>query len=98
MDIQKDFRVQFLGVVGRIEGGDGALVEVVSLSVSWESTTTRKQEFGCKEDERALLVEWIPSESGVESETPEGGLVAVFPGLFKGLPVYYKQGSMAFAC
>lgn len=109
-ETKKQFGKQFFGAVGTIEGGDDTPVQMTSLGASWHCVAECSKGFGCKPNEQALLVEWIPagmqwklgeipSEAGVdENEIPRVTQWVVFPKSFGDLPVYYKRGSMAFAC
>jgi hypothetical protein len=111
-DIQGLFSKQFLAAVGTIEGGDDTPIKISLVGSSWNRSDRLLEKFGCKPDERALLVEWIPAgmqhtgptpgkpaeEVGVDqSKIPRRKKWVIFPKSFEGLPVYYHRGYAQFA-
>lgn len=72
------------GKVGRIEGGDGALVTLNAIGLPRHGS---REEFGVPEGETAFCVRHIPAD---EEEVLEE--ILVFPKTFEGLNVYYRKG------
>lgn len=91
MSIKKDFVRDFgRRKVGTIEGGDGQPVTVGMISLSTQSSTERNNSYGCPPGQRALLVEWLPENLVIGSDTSSW---VVFPRMYQGTPVYYKRGT-----
>ncbi len=100
---------QYSHRVGKIEGGDDMLVEIVMISPACIPSVSAS--YGCKSGERALLVDWIPAgmqhtDSGYlvwpeetrvdKSKIPPENEWVVFPKTFENLAVYYKRGTKPF--
>lgn len=89
---KKKFSHDFMGAVGTVEGGDGALVMVQMVSASSSAAIDYSAQFGCPPGELAILALAVPAGELRAIEALDPADIVIFPKTFDGLPVYYMRG------